>query len=270
MVNPSLGLAIVLFSGMLTASFAAPMKLSRRWNWENTWLVYATFALVLIPFALVAWAIPHPFTFFSSIPLAVFHPDDLLGRVGLALLVSAALLVIGLMHYVQAGRQRELNQTVADTTGVKFRTGVLLCIFTGCFGSMINIGFVFGAPIAQRAVQLGVKPGSATLSVWLIVLVAGYFPNLAYTLLLLKRNGTVHLFRNQWARESLLSSAAAVLWLFGMLGYGIGAGVMGKYGNSLGFSVCMGALLLWSSVLGLIAGNGKRFFRLHVSACIRP
>jgi len=291
---------------MLTASFAAPMKLSRRWNWENTWLVYATFALVLIPFALVAWAIPHPFTFFSSIPLrvmlpallfgfswgiaqvtfglsiarvgmamafaiviglssllgsviplAVLHPDDLLGRAGLALLISAVLLVIGLVHYVQAGREREVNQAVADTTGVKFSTGVLLCIFTGCFGSMINMGFVFGTPIAQRAIQLGVKPESATLSIWLVVLVAGYFPNLAYTLLLLKRNGTAHLFRNQWARESLLSLAAAVLWLFGMLGYGIGAGVMGKYGNSLGFAVCMAALLLWSSVLGLLAGEWK-------------
>ena len=53
----------------------------------------------------------------------------------------------------------------------------------------------------------------------------------------------------------MLSVAAAVLWLFGMLGYGIGAGVMGKYGNSLGFAVCMAALLLWSSVLGLMAGE---------------
>lgn len=303
-MNPALGLAIVLFSGMLTASFAAPMKSSRCWNWENTWLVYATFALVLMPCALVAWAIPHPFAFFSSIPLgmmlpallfgfcwgiaqvtfglsiarvgmamafaiviglssllgsviplAVFHPGDLVGRAGLALLISAILLVIGLVHYVQAGREREVNKVVADTHGREFRTGVLLCIFTGCFGSMINMGFVFGAPIAQRAVQLGVKPGSATLSVWLVVLVAGYLPNLAYTLFLLNRNGTARLFRDQWARESMLSVAAAVLWLFGMLGYGIGAGVMGKYGNSLGFAVCMAALLLWSSVLGLMAGE---------------
>jgi len=191
----------------------------------------------------------------SVIPLAVFHPGDLVGRAGLALLVSAILLVIGLVHYVQAGREREVNKVVADTHGREFRTGVLLCIFTGCFGSMINMGFVFGAPIAQRAVQLGVKPWSATLSVWLVVLVAGYLPNLAYTLFLLNRNGTARLFRNQWARESMLSVAAAVLWLFGMLGYGIGAGVMGKYGNSLGFAVCMAALLLWSSVLGLMAGE---------------
>ena len=303
-MNPSVGLAIVLFSGMLTASFAAPMRLARRWSWENTWLVYATFALVLMPCALVAWAIPHPYAFYSSIPLrvmlpailfgfswgiaqvtfglsiarvgmamafaiviglssllgsviplAVFHPDDLLGRAGLALLISAVLLVIGLVHYVQAGREREVNRAVTETVGGAFRIGVLLCIFTGCFGSMINMGFVFGAPIAQHAVQLGVMPESATLSIWLVVLAAGYLPNLAYTLFLLNRNNTTRLFRDQWARESLLSLAAAILWLFGMLGYGMGAGVMGKYGNSLGFAVCMAALLLWSSVLGLMAGE---------------
>jgi hypothetical protein len=47
--HPAAGFVIVAFSGMMTASFAAPMKLSRRWAWENLWLVYATLALVLIP-----------------------------------------------------------------------------------------------------------------------------------------------------------------------------------------------------------------------------
>ena len=59
-MHSSLGLAIIVFSGGLIASFAAPMKLSHAWNWENTWLTYATLALVVIPLVLVVWAIPHP------------------------------------------------------------------------------------------------------------------------------------------------------------------------------------------------------------------
>ncbi|MGH9617086.1 MAG: hypothetical protein ACRD28_10130 [Acidobacteriaceae bacterium] len=43
------GLGIVALSGILTASFPLPMKFSRAWRWENTWLVYATFALLIIP-----------------------------------------------------------------------------------------------------------------------------------------------------------------------------------------------------------------------------
>lgn len=305
--NSSLGLAIVFFSGMLTASFAAPMQLSRRWQWENTWFVYATLALLVIPLALAACTVPHLKTLFASlplrvmspallfgfgwgiaqvtfglsiarvgmamafaiviglssllgsvIPLAVFHPNDLLGRAGLALLASAILLVAGLLRYAQAGRQREAQQHGATATSrAAFRTGILLCIFTGCFGSMINMGFVFGAPIEQRSAQLGASVEAATLSVWLVVLAAGYIPNLAYTLYLLRRNRTAALFRVSPGRETLLSLAAAVLWLFGMLGYGIGARVLGKYGDSLGFAVCMAALLLWSSALGLMSGEWK-------------
>ena len=55
----------------------------------------------------------------------------------------------------------------------------------------------------------------------------------------------------------MLAFAAACLWLFGMLGYGVGAGEMGKYGNSIGFAVFMAVMLVWSSALGLIAGEWK-------------
>ena len=55
----------------------------------------------------------------------------------------------------------------------------------------------------------------------------------------------------------MLAFAAACLWLFGMLGYGVGASEMGKYGNSIGFAVFMAVMLVWSSALGLIAGEWK-------------
>jgi hypothetical protein len=42
-----------------------------------------------------------------------------------------------------------------------------------------------------------------------------------------------------------------------MLGYGVGASIMGKFGTSLGFAVCMAALLLWSSALGEMAGEWR-------------
>lgn len=282
------------------------MKLSRRWSWENTWLVYATLALVLIPGTLMAWSIPHPFAFYTSlpprllvlpllfgfgwgiaqvtfglsivrvgmamafaiviglssllgsaIPLAVFHPDDLLGRVGIALLASAILLAVGLVLFAKAGRERERLSVNKSTANQAFRLGILLCVFTGCLGSMINMGFVFGGGIAQQATANGVSPEKATLAVWFVVLGAGYIPNLAFTLYLLRRNSTWNRFVQSSGREMLLALAAAALWLFGMLGYGVGASIMGKFGNSLGFAVCMAALLLWSSALGEMAGEWR-------------
>ena len=304
--HSALGLGIVIVSGALTASFPVPMKYSRTWKWENTWLVYATVALILIPITLAVWAVPHVFSLYGSmatrdllipalfglgwgiaqvtfglsiarvgmamafaiviglsallgsvVPLLIFHPAALVGRAGAMLLLAAVLLAWGLALYARAGREREASQSAAAEAQGAFLTGLLLCIFTGCFGSMINLGFVFGTKIADAAVRQGASPARATLCVWVVVLAAGYVPNAAYTIYLIKRNHTVGAFPKSPLRETLLASAAGVLWLFGMLGYGVGAGKMGEYGNSIGFAVCMAVLLLWSSALGIFAGEWR-------------
>lgn len=192
----------------------------------------------------------------SVIPLVLFHPGELARNTGAWLIPSAALLIAGVTLYGRAGMERDRAGQGKDTQKIAW-TGLLLCVFTGCFGSMINIGFVSGHEIARRAVEAGVSPGKATLAVWAVVLAAGYFPNLFYTAYLLRRNGSTGLFLRQMPREAFLASAAAFFWLFGMLGYGVGASIMGKLGDSLGFAICMAVLLLWSSALGIMTGEWK-------------
>lgn len=318
-----LGLGVVMFSGVLTASFPVPMKFSRAWRWENTWLVYATLALLVIPASLAAWAVPHLLPLYASVsmrgllfpalfgfgwgiaqvtfglsiarvgmamafaiviglsallgsfvPLVVFHPGALAGKLGTMFLVSSALLVCGLVVYALAGHEREAHGGDFTSSDGSFANGLLLCVFTGCFGSMINLGFVFGQNIAAAAVHRGVSKEFATLCVWAIVLAGGYLPNAAYTLFLLRRNHSFSAFARSSLREALLALFAAVFWLFGMLGYGMGAGRMGALGNSIGFGVCMAVLLLWSTALGVFAGewrgapaSARRRMRLGV-ACI--
>jgi L-rhamnose-H+ transport protein len=193
----------------------------------------------------------------SAIPLAIFHPAALAGRTGTILAVSAVLLTCGLIFYARAGRQREAASSAAGSTDSQFLKGLLLSIFTGLFGAMINLGFVFGGKIADQAMLSGISAERATLAVWVVVLAAGYIPNAAYTIYLLRKNHSAGAFRKLFAVEALLALAAAVFWLFGMLGYGIGAAAMGTYGNSIGFAVCMTVLLLWSSALGLLAGEWR-------------
>ena len=55
----SLGMAIIFVSGALNGSFALPMKYARRWGWENTWLVFALIAFVVLPWLLAAGFVPH-------------------------------------------------------------------------------------------------------------------------------------------------------------------------------------------------------------------
>lgn len=304
--NAPLGFIILVGSGMLTASFPLPLKLSRVWAWENSWLVFASMALVLIPISLAACLVPNLHHVYASvspagfllpvafgfcwgiaqltfglaiaavgmamafaiviglsaalgsfIPLLVFHPHDLTGRPGIILLASVLILGAGLFLYAQAGRRREQESGSLNKSGTAFSNGLILCVFTGCFGSMLNMGFAFSSRIREAAIAHGATEERATFAIWAVVLAAGYLPSLIYTSYLVRERRSFPVFRQSTEREALLASSAAVLWLSGMLGYGIGATTMGAYGTSIGFAVCQTVLLLWSSMLGVLTGEWR-------------
>jgi hypothetical protein len=48
-----------------------------------------------------------------------------------------------------------------------------------------------------------------------------------------------------------------VVWAGGTLGYGWGAATMGPYGTSIGYAVYVVALVLWSTVTGLLTGEWR-------------
>jgi len=52
------GLGLLLLAGGMNGSFTLPMKFTRRWAWENTWLVYTIFALGLFPPLLTLATVP--------------------------------------------------------------------------------------------------------------------------------------------------------------------------------------------------------------------
>jgi L-rhamnose-H+ transport protein len=306
-----LGMAVIFLSGVLNGSFALPMKYTRQWRWENTWLAFASAALLILPWLLAAGFVPqlrevyrgvpssaflYPLLFgflwgvaqvtfglgikavgmalafavvaglsclFGSlVPLLVLSPADLFRPRGVFLLVSMPILFVGLTLYGMAGRRREKEQCLQGApTGraaPSFMTGLAICIFTGIFGSNINLGFSFSGDIASKSLQMGATPVTSTYSVWALVLAAGFIPNLLYCSLLLFRNGTWSLFnRAGWAREIGLAIAMALLWLSGIVGYGIGATLVGRYGTSLGYVLFITAMILSSSVLGILTGEWK-------------
>jgi len=305
-----LGMIVIFIGGALNGAFALPMKYTRKWKWENTWLVFAATALLVVPWLLASGFVPHlgevyrgvstrallaPLIFGflwgiaqvtfglgisavgmalafavvaglsclsgALVPLLVLNPADLLRPRGILLLVSMPILFAGLVLYGMAGRRREKEQTpvgVSQGAAMAFMTGLAICIFTGIFGSNINLGFAFSGPILDKAVSLGAIPVTSTYASWALVLGAGFIPNLLYCLLLLFRNGTWHLFlKPGWARETALGVAMGLLWLSGMLGYGIGATLVGRYGTSLGYTLFTTALILSSNCLGILTGEWK-------------
>jgi L-rhamnose-H+ transport protein len=306
-MNFWLGLAILIGSGMLNASFPLPMKYTRAWKWENTWFLFTTLGLFVIPLIVAAQAVPDLFGMYSSLPASAFvpggvfgflwgtaqvtfgiaivgvgmamafaivvgmsglfgslitmgvqHPDQLTGAPGLSLILGAVILVAGLVIYGRAGRDRERESGTAGPSGESFRKGLMVCLYTGLMGGMINLGFAFSGTISEAAVARGASGQSATLPVWFIVLSAGYIPNLFYTVYLMVRNGTGRQFGAAPAREGLLAFATALLWLGGTLGYGSGATAMGTYGTSIGYAIYVTILLLWSTTLGILTGEWNK------------
>jgi L-rhamnose-H+ transport protein len=90
------------------------------------------------------------------------------------------------------------------------------------------------------------------------VLGTGFFPNLFYCVYLLFRNHTFTSFlQKDWLRETLLAVSMAVVWLSGLLLYGAGATLAGKYGTSVGFTLFIAMSVLSSTVLGILTGEWK-------------
>ena len=66
MSNTSSGIAILIIAGITNASFTTPMKYARKWAWENTWLAWTLFALVVLPLAAALATIPNLSTVYRS------------------------------------------------------------------------------------------------------------------------------------------------------------------------------------------------------------
>lgn len=61
------GVMILILSGVLNGSFAAPIKKISGWRWENTWFVYALFALIVLPLFVTVIFIPHGLSVYSGV-----------------------------------------------------------------------------------------------------------------------------------------------------------------------------------------------------------
>lgn len=53
------GLFLLILAGAMNASFTLPMKYTRRWSWENTWLAWTIFALLFLPPTITLATVPH-------------------------------------------------------------------------------------------------------------------------------------------------------------------------------------------------------------------
>jgi L-rhamnose-H+ transport protein len=313
-MNQSLlwGIGMVTLAGILQGSFAVPMKRMSAWRWENSWLVFALFGLIVFPWIINFATVPNVTSVYAAaststlvkvlvfgllwgvgatlfglgisrvgmalgfalilgitaslgslLPLALLHPDQLAAKHGLALIVGTAVMVAGLVFLALAGRTREHDLATAPSARSGFTAGLVICIFSGIFSSMLNFSFVFGDELRLRGLQAGASTAMAANPIWGLTVTGGFIANFLYCVYLLQKNRTWSVFREgrpytYW----LLGISMGLLWFGGIVLYGMGAASLGTLGGIVGWPIFMTidiiAALFWGAISGEWKGASRR------------
>jgi hypothetical protein len=73
------GFVMAAISGMLDGSYGVVMKLTKKWEWENIWLVFSTTSLVIFPLILAMWAVPNLLCVYRAVETVVLWRTFLFG-----------------------------------------------------------------------------------------------------------------------------------------------------------------------------------------------
>jgi len=58
MDGSAVGILLLVLAGAMNGSFTLPMKFTKKWDWENTWLAWTIFALGIFPILLTYLTVP--------------------------------------------------------------------------------------------------------------------------------------------------------------------------------------------------------------------
>lgn len=215
----------------------------------------------------------------SVVPLVLLHPDQLIAKRGLLLLLGLALVILGVVWCAKAGALREAVHAGSDRARAPredFRRGLAICVASGISSPMINLSLAFGDPISSQAIRCGANPANASIAVLAVAVTAGFLINAGYCLYLLGRNGLgKRVSAVQCLCNFLFCGAMGFLWMFGLYFYGLGATRLGAYGSALGWPVFTITMVLTANFLGILTGewqtagrNAVRYLSAGIGAMV--
>jgi L-rhamnose-H+ transport protein len=207
-------------------------------------------------------------SFGSLFPLAVLHPEELHSRRGEALMLGTVIMIGGLLLLALAGKRRERDAGESGTARSGFFLGLVICIFSGLFSSMLNFSFVFGDEIRVRALAAGASNSMAANPIWSLTVTGGFLSNLIYCVYLLNKNKTWGVYREGTPSTYwLLGGLMGLLWYGGTVTYGMGAASLGKLGGIVGWPVFMTLDIIVGIFWGAVSGEWKQASRRAVAYC---
>jgi L-rhamnose-H+ transport protein len=82
--------AYILVAGFMNSSYTLPLKLTRRWNWENTWLAFTVLGLCVLPVLTAVLTVPDLWSIYGRVGSRV-----LLSIIGFGVGWGVALVLFG-------------------------------------------------------------------------------------------------------------------------------------------------------------------------------
>ena len=158
------GLLLSLLSGSLLGTFAWPMKKMATWQWENIWIMYSIWGLILIPWIWAFLTVPNLLSIYEAAPLAVIVTVFLFGAgwglssigFGISLntlgIALGTAIVLGLINAIGT----ILPILILNPDAIVTRTGIFISIGVG----IMLIGIVLSALAGlqkEKALQIVTK-----------------------------------------------------------------------------------------------------------------
>jgi L-rhamnose-H+ transport protein len=206
-------------------------------------------------------------SFGSLFPLAILHPEQLSERRGLALMLGTVVMTVGLAFLARAGQIRE-RDSAKTSSGSGFATGLVICVFSGIFSSMLNFSFLFGDELRLRALHTGASAAMAANPIWVLTVTGGFASNLVYCVYLLNRNKSWSVYRKRGSFAYwLLGISTGLLWFGGTILYGVGAVSLGALGGIVGWPIFMILDIIVALFWGAVSGEWKSASRRSLAYC---
>jgi L-rhamnose-H+ transport protein len=180
------------------------------------------------------------------------------------IILGLVIMTLGIILITYAGNLRNKFQTTEDSNnsgikkGMYFILGILFSVAAGIGAALQNLSFTGAAPAINAAVEQGVKPQSASLVAWIVVLFGGFIPNFAYSVYLLIKNKSWKVFISKKpAKIYLLGIITGFCWFAALGVYGQSAAIMGEMGPVICWTMFLAISLIVSSFWGIRAGEWK-------------
>jgi L-rhamnose-H+ transport protein len=199
----------------------------------------------------------------TLVPLLVLSWASVSSAQRALILAGVVVMLAGIGICAWAGKLKEgavriHPQAPASSAKKSYALGLLFCILSGILSSCGNLGFAFGSEMTSVATRLGTPIQYASIPFWAVIILPLFVCNAAFSLYLLVRKHSFAKFGLPGTnRYHLLTASMGVMWLGGMIIYGVGATELGNIGPSIGWAILMSLIVIVANLWGLLTGEWR-------------